>query len=114
MPLVTFLPSGTVVEAEVGETLLQLAIRTSVAIPTTCGGKASCRLCIVKVPVGSEKSLSPMEFTEQSAMGNVFFITRERLSCQTKVLTDVVVEIPEALAPVKKKPYVSPRHLRKG
>lgn len=113
MPKVAFMPQGITVDAEPNETLLQLAIRTGVTIPTTCGGKASCRLCIVRVPKGQEHALSDMEFLEQSAMGNVFFITRERLSCQTRVKSDVTVEIPEMQVPVKKKPFSPNRPFKK-
>jgi len=113
MPKVAFMPSGITAEAAPGETLLQIALRNAVPIATTCGGKASCRLCIVKVPKGQESALSDMEFLEQSAMGNVFFITRERLACQTRVKTDVSLEIPETLAPVKKKPFSPNRTFRK-
>lgn len=109
MPIVTFLPSGATVEATAGESLLEVALRGEVAVPTSCGGKASCRLCILRLPLGQERALSSMEFLEQSAMGNVFFITRERLACQTRVLTDCTVEVPEPSTPVAKKAFRPPR-----
>ncbi|MFM7200541.1 MAG: 2Fe-2S iron-sulfur cluster-binding protein [Myxococcota bacterium] len=109
MPIVTFLPTGATVEATPGESLLEVALRGEVVVPTSCGGKASCRLCVVKLPSGQENSVSGMEFLEQSAMGNVFFITRERLACQTRVLRDCTVEVPEPSTPVAKKTFRPPR-----
>jgi uncharacterized 2Fe-2S/4Fe-4S cluster protein (DUF4445 family) len=110
MPKVTFFPSGTSLEVEAGTTLLEASFRAEVKVQTTCGGKASCRLCVVRIKDG-DSNISPMEFVEQSAMGNVFFITRERLACQTRVLGDVSVEVPDPEPPVKKKPF---RPMRRG
>ncbi len=110
MPRVTFSPSGMVAEVEAGTTIMEAANRVGVQIQTTCGGKASCRLCRVKVLEGFEL-VSPMEFAEVNALGNVFFITHERLSCQTRLLGDVAVEVPEPQPAMKKKPY---RPMRPG
>ena len=111
MPKVTFLPSGLTAEVEMGTTIMEAAGRVEVKIATTCGGKASCRLCKVRIVEGVE-GISPMEFAEQSALGNVFFITRERLSCQTRLVGDCTVEVPEARAPVAKKPFRPMRPVR--
>lgn len=105
MPTVTFQPSGVKVEVEPGASVLEAGLSQGVAIQTTCGGKASCRDCRVIVLEGSQ-SLGPVTFAEERALGNVFFITRERLSCQSRVLGEgVVVEVPPPRPPVPKKPF---------
>jgi hypothetical protein len=38
-------------------------------------------------------NLSPQTFEELRLLGNVFHITKERLSCQTKLLGDVTLDI---------------------
>lgn len=104
MPMVTFQPTGVTVEVAEGISLLEAATDHGVEIKTTCGGKASCRDCRVLVVSGDE-SLNPVSFAEERVLGNTYFITRERLSCQTRVLSDgAVLEIPKPRPPAQKKP----------
>ena len=48
-------------------------------------GKATCGLCRVKILAG-EDALSPFNAAERKHLGNVYFITKTRLSCQAKVI----------------------------
>jgi ferredoxin len=93
---VTFQPFGVTVECEEGETLFAIARRAEVPIPPACVGKASCGLCRVKVVAGAEH-LSPLNRDEQKHLGNTYFITKLRLSCQARVSGgDVTVLLPDA------------------
>ena len=92
MPLVRFLPSETEIEVAEGESLLQAAQDAGIAIATVCGGRASCTECKIRVVEGQEH-LSPMDFDEESMLGNVFYITKERLACQTHALGPLTVEV---------------------
>lgn len=103
MPRITFLPTGISTEVEPGTSLLSAALGAQVPLPTSCGGKASCRLCIIRVPQGQDLALSPLNQAELVVLGNVFYLTRERLGCQARVLADVQVEVPVPLPPVPKK-----------
>ena len=94
MPTITFLPSGTVIEVQPGTTVFHAAAEAEVAIPSQCGGKCACALCCVKL-VSGEGLVSPLRWEEEGHLGNVFFLTRQRLSCQLKVFGDVVVEVVE-------------------
>ncbi len=94
MPNIRFLPMGTVVESKAGETILETAQRVGVKSAATCGGRGICRGCRVRV-VDGEDALSDMEYAEQSIMGNTFFLTKERLACQTRISGDIVVEFVE-------------------
>jgi ferredoxin, 2Fe-2S len=84
MPRVTFLPEGITVECAAGERVFDLGRRAGVTIETTCVGKATCGLCRVKVIAG-EDNLTPYNEAEEKHLGNVYHLTRVRLSCQAIV-----------------------------
>jgi uncharacterized 2Fe-2S/4Fe-4S cluster protein (DUF4445 family) len=93
---VTYLPAGIKLACEDGDSVFAVARRVGIPITTACGAKATCGLCRVKV-ISGESHLSPMNDVEKKHLGNVYFITRQRLSCQAQVSGgDVVVEIPGA------------------
>jgi ferredoxin len=89
---VKFLPSETVVEVTDEQSLLSAALQADIAIATACGGVANCTECKVEVLQGAE-NLSDMEYIEESKLGNVFYITHERLACQTRVCGPVTVRV---------------------
>jgi ferredoxin len=93
MPSVTYLPIDLRVDCQPGESVFHVAKTAGIPIPTACNGQASCGLCRVRIVAG-EKEISPMNADEKRHLGNVYFINKMRLSCQTKVAGDVTVEIP--------------------
>ena len=96
MARITFLPFGTTVEAEGGESVFAAARRAGVPIPTACVGRATCGLCRVKVIAG-EEALSPQNDNEKKHLGNTYFISKLRLSCQARLVGErVTVRIPDA------------------
>jgi uncharacterized 2Fe-2S/4Fe-4S cluster protein (DUF4445 family) len=97
VPSVTYLPSGIKIQCDAGDTIFGVATMARIPISTACGAKATCGLCRVKV-ISGESHLSPMTDAEKKHLGNVYFITKMRLSCQTRVSGDVVIEIPGAPA----------------
>lgn len=95
MARVTFLPDQKTVPAAAQESLFEVGRRNGVKISTSCAGKASCGLCRVVI-VDGESHLTPMGPLEKRHLGNVYFITRQRLSCQTRLVgddADVTVEV---------------------
>jgi ferredoxin len=101
VPRVTFLPVETTVECLDGESVFEVARRSGVPIPTACVGKATCGLCRVKIVSGAE-FLPPLNRDEQKHLGNTYFITKLRLSCQCRVKGgDVTVLIPDMPPPKK-------------
>jgi ferredoxin len=88
----TLWPSGEVLEVSGEESLLNELKKAGKNIKSTCGGCASCSDCMIVVKSG-EMNLSPQTFEELRLLGNVFHITKERLSCQTKVTGDVTLDI---------------------
>ena len=96
MPSVTFQPAGLRVDCADGESVFEAGRRAGLEISTACVGKATCGLCRVKILAG-EAALSPFNAAERKHLGNVYFITKTRLACQTRVTGgDVIVEVPPA------------------
>jgi ferredoxin len=89
---VTLWPSGEVLELSGDDTLLGQLKKAGKKIKSSCGGCATCSDCVVIVKSG-EMNLSPQTFEELRLLGNVFHITKERLSCQTRVTGDVTLDI---------------------
>jgi ferredoxin len=83
-----------VAEAAAGELLSQVAYRAGVLIQQTCGGSPSCTDCRVVVKEGADNAFDEMEHAEKTLMGNVYFITKERLACQAKLKASCTVWVP--------------------
>ena len=80
-----------------GERLTQVAYQNDVCIQQTCGGAPSCTDCCIKVSKDTpDDAFLPIEHAEKALLGNVFFITRERLACQCIVQKDAIVYVPDA------------------
>ena len=102
-PLVVFTPSGKRGYFPVGTKLLEAARKLGVDIDSVCGGRALCGRCQVAVGEGSFA-----KHGIDSAMGhlNAFTATEERyrarkglsasrrLSCQSLIEADVVIDVP--------------------
>ena len=96
MPQVTFEPIAVTVDCADGESVFDCARRNGILIPTACAGKATCGLCRVKLVTG-EAHVAAINRDEVKHLGNTYFITKLRLSCQCKVTGgDVTVLIPDA------------------
>jgi ferredoxin len=95
MARVTFEPSGVSVDVREGESVFEAGRRGGVLIPTACMAKGTCGLCRVKILAGAEH-LPPPSATEQRHLGNTYFITKLRLSCQIMPAGDLTVRIPDA------------------
>jgi len=94
MPAIT-IKSGdttTVVDCLEGSTLFEAGAKISAGIDTACVGKGTCGLCRVKIVAGAEH-LTPFTEEERKHLGNVYHITKVRLSCRCKVSGDVTIEI---------------------
>ncbi len=95
MPTVT-IASGegapVVVECAAGMTLFEAGAKVAAGIDTACVGKGTCGLCRVRITSGAE-NLNPYTDEEQKHLGNVYHLTKVRLSCRCKVSGDVAIEI---------------------
>lgn len=58
---------------------------------TACVGKGTCGLCRIKVLEG-EDHLNPIGPLDEKHLGNVYFLTKIRLACQSFIQGDVVIQ----------------------
>ncbi len=100
VPRVTIEPLGVTLDCHDGESVFACARRNSVFIPTACAGKATCGLCRVKMIAG-EANVAPINRDEQKHLGNTYFITKLRLSCQLVPTGDITVRVPDMPEPKK-------------
>ncbi len=92
MPTVTFIQQdGQIkkVQAADGETILKIALDNGIPMEHACGGNGFCTTCMCNVKEGMG-NLSPRNDREEN-MGVVD--DPQRLSCQSQVNGDVVVEV---------------------
>lgn len=104
MNKITILPDNKIIELDSKTDLRMGLIQAGFPIKSTCGGCASCGTCVIKVVAGDE-NLSEISFEEKQLLGNVFHITKERLSCQATISGHVTIDITEhKTEPVASKP----------
>ena len=87
------------VEAEVGSTVMETALRNSVAsIVAECGGSCTCATCMVYVDDAWSAIVGPPSAEEEEQLDSAFEVKpSSRLSCQIKVtdaLDGLVVRTP--------------------
>jgi len=80
-----------------GGTLLAALTSQGIAIPSPCGGKATCLQCKVQITEGADP---PLE-TDRSTFTKKEIKSGWRLSCQAKVKHDLSVHVEEACLDVK-------------
>ncbi|MDC9720779.1 MAG: ASKHA domain-containing protein [Gammaproteobacteria bacterium] len=101
--LVVFTPSGKRGRFPVGTPLLQAARYLNVDIDSVCGGRGICGRCQILVSEGdfakfgitsNASSLEPITAPELKYAERRELKPGRRLSCHTKVLSDIVVDVP--------------------
>ena len=84
--------SEEVFEVDENTTLLEALRQKEMYVKSSCGGNGSCSDCIIKVVDGTD-FLNEPSFAEKQLLGNVFHITKERLSCQTRINGDITIDL---------------------
>lgn len=93
MAKLTFLPSGLTLDVSEGQTVFEVGWKHDAGLASACVGKGTCGLCRIVVVEG-EENLSPYNETEEKHLGNLYHLTKRRLSCQCVLKGgDVVVEV---------------------
>lgn len=95
MPSIRFLPSGKVESCHAGQSIFDVGWKSDVGIQSACVGKGTCGLCRIVV-VHGENGLSPYNEVEEKHLGNLYHLTKLRLSCQSIILDgadDITVEV---------------------
>ncbi len=101
MPKIVFLPhqdlcpDGVVVEAEIGETILDAALRSGIEIEHACEKSCACTTCHIHVREGFD-SLEESSEDEDDYLDKAWGLDMDsRLSCQAILGEEpLVVEIP--------------------
>ena len=88
MARLRFLPTDICVEARPGQTVFELGWKEETNIQSACVGKGTCGLCRVTIVQGEEK-LSAYNAIEEKHLGNLYHLTKIRLSCQCEIVADV-------------------------
>jgi 2Fe-2S ferredoxin len=94
MPKITYIEhDGTerTVDAEIGATVMETAIRNSVpGIVAECGGACSCATCHVHVDEAWSEKVGPPSPMEEDMLDFAFDVKpTSRLSCQIKVTEEL-------------------------
>ncbi|EGQ7693847.1 ISC system 2Fe-2S type ferredoxin [Vibrio vulnificus] len=89
-------PEGAVLEANSGDTVLDVALKNGIAIEHACEKSCACTTCHVIIREGFD-SLEESDELEDDMLDKAWGLEPEsRLGCQAKVSDeDLVVEIPK-------------------
>lgn len=89
-------PEGAVLEAQTGETVLDVALKNGIAIEHACEKSCACTTCHVIIREGFD-SLDESDELEDDMLDKAWGLEPEsRLGCQAKIADeDLVVEIPK-------------------
>ena len=102
-PLIVFTPSGKRGRFPVGTPVLQAARALGVDIDSVCGGRAICGRCQITIGEGEfakhgitsrADHLSEFSAVEKRYDDKRGLLPGRRLSCQTKLLGDAVIDVP--------------------
>ena len=101
---IVFTPSGIRGNVKKGTTILEAAQKLSVDLNSICGARGRCSKCQVELTFGEfnklnirskETSVSERNETELIYRTKFHLSEERRLGCQTKILGDLVVDVPE-------------------
>lgn len=88
MPRVTFADADRSAEFPAGKTLLSCAGEMGVAVSHVCGGDGACGTCRIAVIEGWDRLTPPTPDETYKELDPPY-----RLSCQAKLVGDVVVKV---------------------
>ncbi|MBA4783854.1 MAG: DUF4445 domain-containing protein [Rhizobiales bacterium] len=103
--LVLFMPSGKRGRVAIGTPVLEAARTLGVYVESVCGGRGICGKCQVSVAEGhfakhgiisSADHLSAFSDTEARYKSKRDLGDDRRLSCSSRILSDIVIDIPQA------------------
>ncbi len=95
LPHAELCPDGAVIEAQAGETILDVALRNDIDIEHACEMSCACTTCHVVIREGF-KSLNPLDELEEDMLDKAWGLEpSSRLSCQAVIgVEPLIVEIP--------------------
>jgi uncharacterized 2Fe-2S/4Fe-4S cluster protein (DUF4445 family) len=103
---VRFVPDDIKVKVEEGDNLLNVAANAGVYIHAFCGGEGVCGKCKVKIEQGE------IAATQATKLKSNEIEQGFRLACQSKVVSDLLVRLPETIKKDGKKLKRKPKTTR--
>jgi uncharacterized 2Fe-2S/4Fe-4S cluster protein (DUF4445 family) len=103
---VHFLPDDVKASVEEGSNLLDAAANAGVYIHAFCGGEGVCGKCKVRIEQGEVSATQATQLTSDEIDQGL------RLACQSKIVSDLVVQIPETIRKDGKKLKRKPKTTR--
>jgi 2Fe-2S ferredoxin len=91
MPLISFNKGYGPIFCEVHDNLMATLRGNQVPVASSCQGDGVCGKCRIQILAGAEK-LSPPNATEQFLRQRYRLAPNERISCQTQVLGDILID----------------------
>ncbi len=91
----TLLPSGRQGDIAAGTTVLAAAQQLGVNIEAVCGGRQTCRKCLV-CPEQSAALTLPEAAEQSYAAAHHVDLERYRMACAVQIVGDAVITVPEA------------------
>lgn len=103
---VTILPEKITVSVLKGTSLLLAARKAGIDIESPCGGNGTCGKCAVKLISGEAKILDDAHLSQD--LKNLGFV----LACRTRVIEDIVIDVPFSSRLTKHKVVLSNKRTR--
>jgi 2Fe-2S ferredoxin len=91
MPWIRFIKNIPAIEVESGVNLMRALLDAGLPVASSCHGDGVCAKCRIQVISGAE-NLSRINPLEQNLRDRLRIPGDKRISCQTAVLGDVVVD----------------------
>jgi len=106
--VVDFEPIGRRVQAQEGQTILDVAQEGGIGLAAVCGGVGTCGRCRVQIMSGE---LSPLTDSERSRIGERELAQGYRLACQARIRSDLKVNVPPSSLTTAQRTQVEGREL---
>jgi len=91
MPWIRFKKNKTPIEVPVGANLMKSLLNAGLPVASSCGSEGVCAKCAIRVVEGMQNLSAPNE-TELFLKEKNHIRAEFRISCQTQVLGDIVVD----------------------
>lgn len=98
-------PSGRRTSVPDGTTILEAISQAGLTIETPCGGAGACGKCRVKLLSGTTDT--PVTDEEIRLLGQDAITDGWRLACRTKVISDLIIELPDSISTYQKPKILS-------
>lgn len=91
MPVIRFAKKYPEIIVENGTPLMQTLLAAGLPVASSCHGDGICAKCRIQILEGSE-NLSPINAREQMLRDRLRLPRDLRISCQTEVLGDILID----------------------